>query len=77
MNANQVNWKRVGRNLAVAAICSLPAFGFAEAEVSALTETATEIEKFETGVKAVGGAIVGVTLVGSGYMLAKRWIRRI
>lgn len=77
MSANKVNWNRVGKCLVTATICSLPALGLADAEVQALTETAAEVEKFETGVKAMGGSIVGVTLVGSGYMLAKRWIRRI
>lgn len=77
MSANKVNWNRVGKCLVTATICSLPALGLADAEVQALTETAADIEKFETGVKAVGGAIVGVTLTGAGYMLAKRWIRRI
>lgn len=30
MNVNQVNWKRVGRNLAIAAVASVPMFAMAD-----------------------------------------------
>lgn len=63
--------------LTISVICCLPVSAFAFADVPILLEVSKHIEDLGKGVKAVGGAIVGVTMVGSGYMLAKRWIRRI
>lgn len=77
MNANKTNWKRIGKNLAVAAVCSLPAFAMAEVETTVFTEIANEIDKLEDGVKVVGGAIIGVTIVGTSYTVGKRWIKKV
>lgn len=79
MNANKTNWKRIGKNLAVAAVCSLPAFAMADVEVETgvLFEAAKEIAKLDGGIKAIGAAIVGVTITGTSYMVAKRWIRKV
>lgn len=79
MNANKTNWKRIGKNLAVAAVCLLPAFAMADVEVETgvLFEAAKEIAKLDGGIKAIGAAIVGVTITGTSYMVAKRWIRKV
>lgn len=72
MNANT---KKLMKNLALCTILSLPAFASAETEV--FTEIASDIEKLETGIKVVGSAIIGVTIVGTSYIVGKRWIKRV
>lgn len=69
--------KRILKNVTIAALAVVPSFAMADVDLTMFNEVATEIEKLEQGVKVVGGAIVGVTLVGTGYIVSKRWIKRV
>lgn len=80
MNAHKTNWKRIGKNLVVASVCALPAFAMAnevDVQTGVLYEVAREIGKLDGGIKAIGVSIVGVTITGTSYLVAKRWIRRV
>lgn len=69
--------KRILKNAAIAtAAMTMPAFAMAD-DIAIFTEVANDIEKLEAGVKVVGSAVVGVSLVGAGYVVAKRWIKRV
>lgn len=73
----KTNLSKFARHAVVAAVVSLPAFAMAGVDVEIFNEAATEIDKLEDGVKVVGSAIVGVTIVGAGYKVVKRWVNRV
>lgn len=77
MNANI---KRILKNVAVVALTAVPAFAMAndvDVQTGILYEVSKEIGKLDGGIKAVGTAIVGVTITGTSYLVAKRWIKRV
>lgn len=71
--------KRILKNGAVVAMTMLPAFAMADVDVQTgvLYEVSSEISKLDGGIKAIGAAIVGVTITGTSYLVAKRWIKRV
>lgn len=72
--------KRILKNMAVVALTAVPAFAMAndvDVQTGVLYESAKEISKLDGGIKAIGTAIVGVTITGTSYLVAKRWIKRV
>ena len=76
MNANQVNWKRVCRNLAIAAVASVPMFAMADVTAVA-TEAAKDVDALEAGLSVVGAAVVGIACTIKGYTVIKRMVNKV
>lgn len=71
--------KRILKNVAIVALATVPSLAMADVDVETgvLYESAKEIAKLDGGIKAIGAAIVGVTITGTSYLVAKRWIKRV
>lgn len=71
--------KRILKNVAIVALATVPSLAMADVDVETgvLYESAKEIAKLDAGIKAIGASIVGVTITGTSYLVAKRWIKRV